>query len=69
MDQFTDPAVSKGNATRERRTSTSCIYTIVFEFHDEELDEHLLIAAFGSVDGFYTPPAADRRPPSVRRAR
>ena len=55
LDQFTDPAVSKGNASRERRTSTSCTYTIVFEFHDEELDEHLRITAAGSVEGFYTP--------------
>ena len=55
IDEFTDPAMWKGKATKERRTSTSCTYTIVFEFHDEELEEHLLITASGSVEGFYTP--------------
>lgn len=55
IDEFTDPAMWKGQATRERRTSTSCTYTIVFEFYDEELDEDLLITASGSVEGFYTP--------------
>ena len=55
LDEFTDPAMWKGKATKERRTSTSCTYTIVFGFHDEELDEHLLFTATGSVEGFYTP--------------
>ena len=55
IDEFTDPAVWKGRATKDRRTSTSCTYTIVFEVHDEELDEHLLITVTGPVEGFYTP--------------
>ena len=33
----------------------SCTYTIVFEIHDEQLDEHLVVEITGPVEGFYTP--------------
>lgn len=55
IDQFTDPPIWKGRATKGRATSVSCTYTIVFEIHDEQLDEHLVVEITGPVEGFYTP--------------
>jgi hypothetical protein len=57
IDEFTDAPAAKGQAHRQRSTSMSCVYTTVFEFHDEELDEDLLVTVVGSVDGFSTPAA------------
>lgn len=55
IGEFTDPAVWKGRATKDRGTSASCTYSFVFEFYDEELGELLLVTVNGSVEGFSTP--------------
>jgi hypothetical protein len=55
IDEFTDPALWKGRATRERSTSVDCTYSSSFEFYDQELEQALHIDVIGSVEGFYTP--------------
>ena len=55
IDEFTDPAISKGNATKQRHTSVSCSFTNRFEFFDEDLGEDLVVEFTGPVTGFYTP--------------
>lgn len=55
LDQFSDPPIWKGQATKERGTSVNCTYGSSFEFYDEELQEDLHITFTGSVGGFYTP--------------
>ena len=54
LDEFTDPAVSKGSSTKPRGTSISCTYTIVEQFEDPELGL-LTFTGSGSVEGFVTP--------------
>ena len=54
IDEFTEPGGSKGNSTRDRRTSTSC----TFSFHGTEEDPDLGLITFdgtGTVTGFVTP--------------
>ena len=55
IDEFTDPVISNGNATKEWHTSLSCSSTNRFEFFDELLDEDLVVEFTGPVTGFYTP--------------
>ena len=55
IDEFTDPVISKANATKEWHTCLSCSFTNRFEFFDELLDEDLVVEFTGPVTGFYTP--------------
>ena len=55
IDEFTDPPLWKGRATKERSTSVDCTYSSSFEFYDEELELDLHIDVVGSVEGFYSP--------------
>ena len=54
-DVFVEPPLHKGNATRDRRTSTTCTYATTFSFPDEETGALLIGAFSGSVGGFHTP--------------
>jgi len=54
IDEFTDPPMVKGSASKQRRTSVHC----TFEFHEQFEDPELGLLFFdgtGSVDGFVTP--------------
>ncbi len=54
VDEFTDPAIVKGNATKPRKTSISCIYSFDETFTDPELGV-LTFHGEGGVTGFATP--------------
>jgi hypothetical protein len=54
LDEFTDPAVAKGNSTKTRTTSISCTFSIDDTFTDPELGV-LTFHGEGSVIGFTTP--------------
>ena len=54
IDEFTDPAMTKGNSTKQRGTSLSCTFTIVEQFDDPDLGT-LTFTGSGSVEGFLTP--------------
>jgi hypothetical protein len=54
IDEFTDPAMTKGNSTKQRATSLSCTFTIVEQFDDPDLGT-LTFTGSGSVQGFVTP--------------
>jgi len=54
VDEFTDPALTKGSSTKDRGTSTSC----TFEFNETFTDPELGVLHFhgeGSVVVFVTP--------------
>lgn len=54
LDEFTDPAVSKGNATKGRKTSVTCAFSFEESFTDPDLG--LLHFSFeGTAVGFLTP--------------
>lgn len=54
LEEFTEPAVSKGNSTKDRRTSVTCTFGGSESFTDPHLG--VLHATFeGSVIGFVTP--------------
>lgn len=54
VDEFTDPAVSKGRATKSRRTSVHCTFRITQTFTIPELGD-VTLNATGSVTGFVAP--------------
>lgn len=54
VDEFTDPAQSKGASTRDRRTSTTCTFAIEETFDDPDLGT-LTFTGSGTVAGFVTP--------------
>jgi hypothetical protein len=55
VDSFTDPAMTKGKASKkQRRTQTSCTYTFSGTFEDPDLGT-LTFAGTGDVTGFVTP--------------
>ena len=54
LDEFTDPAVSKGNSTKDRGTSTECTFEIDDTFTDPELGV-LHFHGEGSATVFVTP--------------
>ena len=54
LDEFTDPPLIKGNATKDRATSVSCTYVLDDTFTDPEFGE-LHFQGEGSVVGFSTP--------------
>lgn len=58
VDEFTDPAVSKGKSNKTRRTTTTCTFEIHDVFDDPEDEPDLGPLHFdgeGSVRGFTTP--------------
>ncbi|MEO6711919.1 MAG: hypothetical protein ABIM89_00650, partial [Mycobacteriales bacterium] len=54
IDEFTDPATSKGNSTRTRATSIACTFSFSATFTDPVLGV-LHFNGEGSVVGFVTP--------------
>lgn len=54
VNEFTDPAIDKGNSTKTRATSVSCIYTFDGTFTDPDLGV-LTFHGEGGVIGFTTP--------------
>ena len=54
LDSFVDPALSKGSSTRERRTSTTCTFSITETFEDPTLGL-ITFTGSGDVTGFVTP--------------
>ena len=54
VDEFTDPAVSKGGSPRPRKTSVHCTFRIVQTFTIPELGT-VTFHGTGSVTGFVTP--------------
>jgi hypothetical protein len=54
IDEFTDPAMTKGSSAKPRRTSLSCTINIVEQFEDPELGL-LTFTGTGTVEGFLTP--------------
>jgi hypothetical protein len=55
VDEFTDPAMTKGSSgDQARATTTSCTFTVTDTFEDPELGL-LTFTGTGSVTGFVTP--------------
>lgn len=54
VDEFTDPPVAKGNATRDRATSATCTFEVEETFTVPELGL-VTLRGEGSVIGFVTP--------------
>ena len=54
VDEFTDPPVTKGNATRDRATSATCTFEVEETFTIPELGL-VTLHGEGSVIGFVTP--------------
>lgn len=54
VDEFTDPAVSKGSSTKPRGTATHCTFSFTETFTIPELGL-VTFHGTGSVDGFVTP--------------
>jgi hypothetical protein len=55
IDEFVDPAASKGSSdSRTRATTTACTFTITDSFDDPDLGP-LTFTGVGSVTGFITP--------------
>jgi hypothetical protein len=54
IDEFTDPPMIKGSATKPRSTSVHCTYEVTDQFEDPDLGL-LTFHGTGSVDAFVTP--------------
>ncbi len=54
IDEFVDPAMTKGSSSKQRATTTSCTFTITDSFEDPDLGM-LTFTGTGSVTGFITP--------------
>jgi hypothetical protein len=54
IDEFTGLPSVKGSASKDRATTTSCIYTINETFDDPDLGM-VTVTGTGSVTGFVTP--------------
>jgi hypothetical protein len=54
VDEFTDPAMEKGDSTKPRATSVNCTFVIVEHFDDPDLGP-LTFTGTGTLEGFVTP--------------
>jgi hypothetical protein len=55
LDEFTEPAESKGNSAKQRGTSVNCTYVFEGQEFSDELGEVVNFRGEGSVSGFITP--------------
>jgi hypothetical protein len=55
LAEFTEPAQTKGNSTKDRSTSTSCRYSVEFTGFIPDFGQVVHVVGSGTVEGFVTP--------------